>query len=210
MQESALEFSSPCFESGGMMPTRYTCEGFNIAPGLAWSGVPEGTRSLALIMEDRDIPLPKFLVPSWVHWIVYNIPPLMTALPEAFPHGAIADNGIRQGKTSFRRHGYGGPCPPFGTHRYIFTLSALDTVLTLMPQRASKRMVINAMRGHILAQGVLMGWYGRGGQGKEPGDSRDWYVGRTRNLKGLMLRTFKNEKCSLPGFIACSIIADIM
>lgn len=161
MEGPALKLSSAAFESGGMVPHRYTCKGLNIAPALSWSSVPGGTSSLALIMEDPDIPLPKFLIPCWVHWIVYNIPPHISTLPEAFPHGAMVDNGIRQGKTSFRLHGYEGPCPPFGTHRYIFTLSALDTALDLEPKLTTRRSLLKAMQGHILAQGVLVGTYGK-------------------------------------------------
>jgi len=138
-----------------MIPARYTCDGKDISPPLNWSEVPEGTQSFALICDDPDAP-----IGTWVHWVVYNIPDNVTAFPENVPpHKSVMGN-ILQGMTDFRRIGYGGPCPPRGTHRYYFKIYALDTMLNL-PAGATKRELLRAMEGHILVEGQLMGRYGR-------------------------------------------------
>jgi len=156
-----LEVSSPAFQTRGMIPSRFTCDGENLSPPIAWGKVPAGTQSLVLIMEDPDIPLPKFLIPAWIHWIVYNIPPDLTALPEAQPQGETLANGAWQGRNAWRRYAYGGPCPPFGKHRYFISLYALDTAISIQPEKATKRALLKAMQGHVLAEGELMGTYAR-------------------------------------------------
>nr|HPQ61182.1 YbhB/YbcL family Raf kinase inhibitor-like protein [Syntrophales bacterium] len=108
---------SPAFEEGGMIPDRHTCDGENISPPLEWEGAPEGVKSYALLCEDPDAPMG-----SWVHWVVYDIPPSIAKLPEQVPSEAVLVNGGRQGTNDFYRMGYGGPCPPSGTHRYFFRL----------------------------------------------------------------------------------------
>jgi len=150
-----IKLTSSAFKEGAMIPARYTCDGKDISPPLNWSEVPEGTQSFALICDDPDAP-----IGTWVHWVVYNIPDNVTAFPENVPpHKSVMGN-ILQGMTDFRRIGYGGPCPPRGTHRYYFKIYALDTMLNL-PAGATKRELLRAMEGHILVEGQLMGRYGR-------------------------------------------------
>ena len=150
-----IKLTSSAFKDGAMIPARYTCDGKDISPPLNWSEVPEGTQSFTLICDDPDAP-----IGTWVHWVVYNIPDNVTALPEnVLPHKSVMGN-ILQGMTDFRRIGYGGPCPPRGTHRYYFKIYALDTMLNL-PAGATKRELLRAMEGHILVEGQLMGRYGR-------------------------------------------------
>lgn len=151
-----IRLSSPAFTEGAPIPTRYTCDGENISPPLKWSNVPPGTKSIALIADDPDAP-----AGTWVHWIMYNIPPATTELPEALPTTEVILNQVRQGVTDFKRSGYGGPCPPGGSsHRYFFRLYALDTELQLQPG-ATQKDLVGAIQGHILAQGQLMGTYQR-------------------------------------------------
>lgn len=150
-----VNMTSTAFEEGGMIPNRYTCDDEDISPPLAWASVPEGTKSIALICDDPDAPMG-----TWVHWVLFNLPPDLTALPEAVPSDSILDNGGKHGTTDFGRVGYGGPCPPSGTHRYYFKLYALDTEIALDPG-ATKSRLLKAMEGHILAQGQLMGRYKR-------------------------------------------------
>jgi Raf kinase inhibitor-like YbhB/YbcL family protein len=146
----ALQVSSPVFKEGGMIARKYTCDAENVSPPLAWSGVPPGTQSLALIADDPDAP-----AGTWVHWVLYDIPADTTSLAEG-----TKGTGV-EGVNDFRKTGYGGPCPPRGsTHRYYFKVYALDTQLGLKPG-ASKRDVERLMQGHVLGQGVLMGKYGR-------------------------------------------------
>jgi len=152
----ALQVTSSAFEEGGTIPRQYTCDGPDDSPPLAWSGDPAGTQSLALISDDPDAP-----VGTWVHWVIYDIPPDLTALPEGVAKTDTVEGIGVQGTNDFRRVGYGGPCPPPGKpHRYYFKLYALDTTLGLGPG-ATKKDVEQAMQGHILAQGQLMGKYGR-------------------------------------------------
>ena len=146
----ALTIGSAAFEDGAPMATKYTCEGDDISPPLQWEGIPEGTRSLALIMDDPDAP-----VGIWVHWLLWNIRPDTRHIDEnSVPDGAI------QGLNSWERNSYGGPCPPSGTHRYFLKLFALDTDLNL-PRTATKADLESAMQGHILAKTELMGTYSR-------------------------------------------------
>lgn len=151
----ALEITSSAFSEGQMIPTRHTCDGPDVSPDLAWSGVPEKTQSLALICDDPDAP-----VGTWVHWVVFNLPAGADGLPAEMPPDAILENGARHGINDFRKLGYGGPCPPGGTHRYFFKLYALDTALEL-ESGITKARLLEAMEGHILAEAQLMGKYKR-------------------------------------------------
>jgi hypothetical protein len=138
-----------------MIPAKHTCDGPDVSPSLTWSDPPAGTKSLALISDDPDAP-----VGTWVHWVMWNIPADTRALEESVPKKESLPNGTKQGTTDFRRIGYGGPCPPSGTHRYFFKLYALDTTLNL-PASTTKKDLEKAMQGHILAQAELMGKYRR-------------------------------------------------
>jgi len=138
-----------------MIPEKYTCDGSDISPPLSWSGVPDNTQSIALISDDPDAPMG-----TWVHWVLFNIPPDVDTLPENIPQEEELENGAKQGITDFFRIGYGGPCPPGGTHRYYFKLYALDTMLDA-EAGITKKELLELMEGHILAQGQLMGRYQR-------------------------------------------------
>ena len=150
-----LHVRSAVFDGGGMIPTRYTCDGVDVSPSLAWEGVPLGTKSLALICDDPDAPRG-----TWVHWVLFNLPADTAALPESVPARRNLDNGARQGKNDFGKWGYGGPCPPNGTHRYHFKIYALDRMLNLDAD-TKKAQLVKAMKGHILAEGELVGRYAR-------------------------------------------------
>jgi len=157
--DSSLPFEliSTAFEQGEPMPVKYSCDGDDISPSLAWGDPPSGTQSLALIMDDPDAP-----GGIWVHWVLFNIPPDLRELEEDLPiTGKNQDpNAIFFGENSWGRIGYGGPCPPSGTHRYFFKLYALDMKINLLPG-ATKQEILNAMDGHILAETELMGTYSR-------------------------------------------------
>lgn len=150
-----MELKSQVFQAGGMIPPQYTCDGPDISPPLSWSDPPAGTISFALISDDPDAPMG-----TWVHWVLWNIPASARALDENLPKTASLANGAKQGTTDFHRVGYGGPCPPSGTHRYFFKLYALDTTLDL-PSGTTKKDLEKAIHGHILAQTELMGTYRR-------------------------------------------------
>jgi len=152
-----LTLTSPAFSHEGEIPSRHTCEGEDTAPELIWSGEPEGTRSLALIVDDPDAPDPAAPKRTWVHWVLYDIPPSAGRLPRA-ASGADLPPGTREGLNDWNRTGYGGPCPPIGRHRYFHKLYALDTVLPDLG-RPTKAKLEQAMRGHVLQQAVLMGTY---------------------------------------------------
>lgn len=152
-----LTLTSPAFPPGDEIPQRFTCEGNDIAPALRWSGVPDGTRSLALIVDDPDAPDPKAPRMTWVHWVLYDIPATADGLPEAVT-SATLPAGTREGLNDWRRTGYGGPCPPIGRHRYVHKLYALDAVLGDLREPA-KAQLESAMQGHILAQTELVGTY---------------------------------------------------
>lgn len=155
-----LQLTSTAFQAGGEVPARFTCEGGDVSPSLAWSGVPEGTRSLALIVDDPDAPDPAAPKRVWVHWVLYNLPPDATGLPEGAGNGPAA-GGARDGRNDWGRTGYGGPCPSIGRHRYFHRLYALDTTLDLRePTSADLK---RAMEGHVLATGELMGTYQKRG-----------------------------------------------
>ena len=149
-----MEITSPAFEEGGIIPRIYSCDGQDKSPELNWTGVPDGTQSLALILDDPDAPGGIFN-----HWVIFNIPADAAELAESVPKTAELDNGALQGRNRFGTLGYGGPCPPPGsTHRYYFTLYALDTTLDLAGG-TSKSQVLAAMEGHILAEAEIMGNY---------------------------------------------------
>ncbi len=150
-----MQIASQAFEAGGMIPAKYTCDGPDLSPPLRWADPPAGTQSYALIADDPDAP-----VGTWVHWVLWNIPADASGLEENLSKSASLPNGAKQGTTDFRRIGYGGPCPPSGTHRYFFKLYALDTMLEL-PSSTTKRDLEGAMQGHILGQAELVGKYQR-------------------------------------------------
>jgi len=156
-ERGGLRITSPDFAHGERIPRRHSCEGENVSPGLAWSGVPVETRSFALICDDPDAPRG-----TWLHWTLYNLPTEAVELEAAVPRAPELPSGARQGLTDFGDIGYGGPCPPPGKpHRYFFRLHALDASLNLPP--GVKRAELEAaLEGHVLATGTLMGTYERG------------------------------------------------
>lgn len=151
----SLILTSLAFAHMAAIPPKYTCQGADISPPLSWSGVPTGTKSLALIVDDPDAPDPAQPKMTWVHWVLYNIPPTVTALPEAvqsLPAGTL------EGLNDWQRTGYGGPCPPIGRHRYFHKLYALDIVLPDL-KHPTKAQLEKAMAGHVLAEAQLIGTY---------------------------------------------------
>jgi Raf kinase inhibitor-like YbhB/YbcL family protein len=155
-----LKIHSEAFEHQGRIPRHCTCEGDDVSPPLAWSGVPEGAQSLVLIVDDPDAPDPANPRVTWVHWVLYDIPPATSGLAENVAPSALPA-GTREGLNDWRRTGYGGPCPPIGRHRYFHKLYALDTKLGDLGH-ATKGDVERAMKGHVLAEAVLMGTYQKG------------------------------------------------
>jgi len=153
----SLTLTSTAFAHQGPIPMLYTCQGKDISPALAWSGLPAGTKSLALIVDDPDAPDPKAPKMTWVHWVLYNMPVSASGLAEAVPPTALPP-GTRQGTNDWKRTGYGGPCPPIGRHRYFHKLYALDVVLPDL-RALTKAELEKAMKGHILGQAELMGTY---------------------------------------------------
>jgi Raf kinase inhibitor-like YbhB/YbcL family protein len=156
----ALRITSPAFEHGEPMPRRYTCEGDDISPALEWSGVPKGTKSLALIVDDPDAPDPDAPKRVWVHWVLYDIPPDVTELLEGIG-GADLPPGTLAGLNDWKKVGYGGPCPPIGRHRYFFKLYALDCMLRDL-EHPTKAKLESAMDGHVLARSELVGTFKKG------------------------------------------------
>ena len=151
-----MALKTSAFAPGGDIPAKFTCSGPDLSPALAWSDVPAGAKSLALIVDDPDAP-----AGVWTHWVIYDLPPQAGELPEGTPKTDELPNGARQGRNDFRKLGYGGPCPPPGKpHRYFFKLYALDAKLNLKGG-ATKQEVERAMQGHILAQAELMGKFKR-------------------------------------------------
>ena len=145
---------SGSFGQGEDIPARFSCDGANVSPEISWSTLPANTRSLTMIVTDSDS-----LFGSYVHWLLYNLPPAPTTLAEGVPRGELLPSGARQGLSSDNTIGYTGPCPPGSSpHRYVFTLYALDSILD--PQTpVNKKQLINAMKGHVLAAGRLTGRY---------------------------------------------------
>jgi len=154
-KKMTIEVTSTAFEEGGMIPKKYTCDGPDVSPPLKFDKVPENTQGLVLICDDPDAP-----VGTWVHWVLYDIPAATRELKENIPPDKKLKGGGVHGINDFRKLGYGGPCPPSGTHRYFFKVYALDTMLNLK-SGYTKKQVEGAMRGHVLAQGQLMGKYKR-------------------------------------------------
>ncbi len=151
-----ISISSDAFKDGTSLPVEYTCDGEDRSPALSWDTIPAGTQSIALIVDDPDAP-----GKTWVHWVIYNIPANTTGLPAAVPKNKTLDDGSLQGKNDFGRIGYNGPCPPPGKpHRYFFKVYAMDTTLSLK-RGATKSQLEATMSGHILAQGEMIGKYGR-------------------------------------------------
>jgi Raf kinase inhibitor-like YbhB/YbcL family protein len=151
-----LQVSSPAFQEGETIPKQYTADGKDVSPALRWSGAPEGTKTFALVCEDPDAPRG-----VWTHWVVYNLPADTPELREGVPPDGELPGGGRQGKNDFGKTGYGGPSPPRGKpHRYFFKVYALDTALDL-PAGATRAQLLAALKGHALAEGQLMGLYGR-------------------------------------------------
>jgi Raf kinase inhibitor-like YbhB/YbcL family protein len=153
-----MQITSATFSNNGTIPRQYTCDGKDMSPPLAWSGVPANARSLALIVDDPDAPDPKAPKMTWVHWVLYNLPPSATGLGEAVKQ---LPAGTLEGTNDWGRSGYGGPCPPIGRHRYFHKLYALDAVLPDL-KRPRKAELERAMKGHVLAEAVLIGTYQRG------------------------------------------------
>jgi Raf kinase inhibitor-like YbhB/YbcL family protein len=152
-----MSLISPAFAPGGEIPALFTCEGRDLSPALDWTGVPEAAQSLVLIVDDPDAPDPKAPQRTWVHWVLYNIPPTARGLPQGVAAAGLPP-GTKEGTNDWRRTGYGGPCPPIGRHRYFHKLYALDTVLPDLGTAAKVR-VEAAMRGHVIAHAELMGTY---------------------------------------------------
>ena len=150
-----LALSSPAIAPGGEIPALFTCEGRDLSPALDWTGVPEAAKSLVLIVDDPDAPDPKAPKMTWVHWVLYNLPPKTRGLPEAV---SSLPTGTKEGTNDWKRTGYGGPCPPIGRHRYFHKLYALDTLLPDLGP-ATKPQVEAAMKGHVIAQAELLGTY---------------------------------------------------
>ena len=152
----AITITSAAFNDGAVIPKKYSCEGEDISPPLAWTGVPAGTKSLALILDDPDAPMG-----TWTHWVLWGLPPSTTGLPEGLPKDATLAGGAQQGKNSWPRTGYNGPCPPPGKpHRYYFKLYALD-IEPALADNTNKGGLESAIKDHILAQAQLMGTYAR-------------------------------------------------
>jgi Raf kinase inhibitor-like YbhB/YbcL family protein len=150
-----IKIKSLAFVPGGKIPGKYTCDGMDISPPLSWTSGPEGTKTFALICDDPDAPMG-----TWVHWVLFNLPADITEFRENVPSDKELENGAKQGMNDFRKIGYGGPCPPGGTHRYFFKLYALDTEINL-EAGATKAELLEAMEGHILAEGQMIGRYER-------------------------------------------------
>lgn len=150
-----LQVTSVAFAADGEIPAKYTCEGSDTSPPLRWTGVPDGAKSLVLIVDDPDAPDPAAPKLTWVHWVLYGIPASVTGLDEGV---SSLPEGTREGLNDWKRTGYGGPCPPIGRHRYFLKLYALDTTLAGL-DKPNKASVVEAMKGHVLAQGELVGTY---------------------------------------------------
>lgn len=151
-----FEIKSPAFKDGENIPKKYTCDGSDLSVPLTWSDPPAGTQSFAVIADDPDAPMG-----TWVHWVLYDLQAGTRQLPEGVPKQEALKDGAKQGMTDFRRIGYGGPCPPSGpAHRYFFKLYAVDRKIGL-PPGATKKQVLDAIKGHILGEAQLMGRYKR-------------------------------------------------
>lgn len=154
-----MTLKSPAFAHQTDIPKEFTCDGSNVSPALAWTDVPQNAKSLVLIVDDPDVPAPFLPLRTWVHWLLYNIPPTVSELPQQLAPQKLPQ-GTLQGKNDWKGTGYNGPCPPFGKHRYFFKLYALDTVLPDLNQ-PDKAALEKAMAGHIIGQAELIGIYKR-------------------------------------------------
>jgi Raf kinase inhibitor-like YbhB/YbcL family protein len=152
-----FQVRSDAFSEGETIPQKHTCEGADVSPPLAWTGAPEGTAAFALVVDDPDAP-----VGTWVHWVMFDMPPAVTSLEEGIPATGLLQSGAKQGINDFKRPGYGGPCPPrgHGAHRYVFTVYALDATVGLKAG-ATKAELLASMEGHVLAEAELVGTYER-------------------------------------------------
>ena len=153
-----LNLTSTAFDAGGPIPPIHTCDGNDVSPPLAWTGLPAGTKSLALIVDDPDAPDPAAPQRTWVHWVLYDIPTDAGGLEQGARH---LPAGTREGTNDWKRTGYGGPCPPIGRHRYFFKLYALDVVLSDL-KHPTKQKLEQAIEGHVLEKTELIGTYHRG------------------------------------------------
>ncbi|MDL1865871.1 YbhB/YbcL family Raf kinase inhibitor-like protein [Betaproteobacteria bacterium PRO4] len=156
-----LSLTSPSFSHHGLIPECHTCDDKDFSPELIWTGVPENAKSLVLIVDDPDAPDPQAPRMTWVHWILYNIPPATRKLPAQVPKDELPA-GTLEGINNWERTGYGGPCPPIGTHRYFHKLYALDILLPDLKQ-PTKAVLEKAMQGHVITQTELIGLYRRPG-----------------------------------------------
>ena len=150
-----MQITSVAFKDGEDIPQKYTCDGDDVSPPLEWTSIPEETKTLTIICDDPDAPMG-----IWIHWVVFNVPGDSSGFPENIPPERELENGTIQGMNDFKKIGYGGPCPPSGTHRYFFKIYALDTVLDL-PFGATKSHVMLSMEGHVLDEAHLLGTYRR-------------------------------------------------
>jgi Raf kinase inhibitor-like YbhB/YbcL family protein len=155
--DMTLMLKSSAFADGAAIPTKYTCLGQDVSPPLSWEGIPAAARSLALIVDDPDAPDPNAPKMTWVHWVVYNMPPDVSGLAEGVTSQMLPP-GAQEGKNDWQRTGYGGPCPPVGRHRYFHKLYALDSVLEGL-NKPTKAELEEAMKGHIITQTELLGTY---------------------------------------------------
>lgn len=158
--DGPMQITSTAFGNGQPIPPIYTCEGSNVSPPLAWRGLPANTQSLVLIVDDPDAPDPAAPRRTWVHWVLYNIPPASAGLPQGVGTATLPP-GTREGRNDRRHTGYSGPCPPIGRHRYIHKLYALDVVLPDL-QGPTKGELEPAMQGHVLGEARLVGTYAKG------------------------------------------------
>ncbi len=154
-EKMTIKLTSAAFQEGGSIPRQYTCDGQNISPPLEWDTVPARAKTIVLIADDPDAP-----AKTWVHWVIFDIPATAKSLPENISPNKSTAVGGKQGTNDFKKLGYGGPCPPSGTHRYYFKIYALDKALELAGE-VTKDQVLKAMDGHVLGQGQLMGTYRR-------------------------------------------------
>jgi Raf kinase inhibitor-like YbhB/YbcL family protein len=152
-----MKLTSPDFRDQGEIPSKHTCEGGDVSPGLTWSEVPEGTKSFALIVDDPDAPDPAHPKMTWVHWVLYNIPSATGSLHQGIGEKNLP-KGTSHGLNDWKKTGYGGPCPPVGKHRYFHKLYALDTVLPDL-KNPTKAQLEKAMEGHVLSKAELVGLY---------------------------------------------------
>jgi len=152
---AGFTITTAAFAPGTAVPSVHTCDGADTSPPLAWSGAPAGTKAFALVVHDPDAP-----AGDWLHWVAWNIPAAVHALPEGIPKKELLPDGMRQGKNDFGKTGYGGPCPPSGTHHYVFALYAIDAMLSL-PASAPRDQIEKEIRAHLLAEAEVTGTYQR-------------------------------------------------